>query len=52
MLISEPLPFVKEFIAALDAALKAHRPWGPGLSFAQRRWLGEFGNLIWPTSAI
>lgn len=40
MLISEPLPFVKEFIAALDAALKAHRPWGPGLSFAQRRWLG------------
>ncbi len=33
-------PFVKEFISALDAALKAHRPLGPGLSFAQRSWLG------------
>jgi hypothetical protein len=40
MLISEPLPFVKEFIGALNAALKAHRPLGPGLSFAQRSWLG------------
>ena len=40
MLISEPLPFVKEFIGALDEALKAHRPLGPGLSVAQRRWLG------------
>jgi hypothetical protein len=40
MLISEPLPFVKEFIGALNQALKAHRPLGPGLSFAQRRWLG------------
>ncbi len=40
MLISEPLPFVKEFIEALNAALKAHRPLGPGLSFAQRSWLG------------
>lgn len=40
MLISEPLPFVKEFIGALDAALKAHRPLGLGLSFAQRHWLG------------
>jgi hypothetical protein len=40
MLISEPLPFVKEFIGALNAALKAHRPLGPGLSVAQRSWLG------------
>ena len=40
MLISEPLPFVKAFIAALNAALQAHRPLGPGLSFAQRHWLG------------
>lgn len=40
MLISEPLPFVKEFIAALNAALQAHRPLGSGLSFAQRHWLG------------
>ncbi len=40
MLISDPLPFVKEFINALDAALKAHRPLGPGLSLAQRSWLG------------
>ncbi len=40
MLISEPLPFVKEFIDALNAALKAHRPVGGGLSLAQRSWLG------------
>lgn len=40
MLISEPLPFVNAFIAALNAALKAHRPLGPGLSFTQRHWLG------------
>jgi hypothetical protein len=40
MLISEPLPFVKEFIAMLNAALKAHRPLGPGLSLGQRSWLG------------
>jgi hypothetical protein len=40
MLISEPLPFVKEFIGALDEALKVHRPLGRGLSVAQRRWLG------------
>ena len=40
MLISEPLPFVKEFIDALNAALKAHRPVSGGLSLAQRSWLG------------
>lgn len=40
MLISEPLPFVKEFIGALNAALKAHSPVGGGLSLAQRSWLG------------
>ncbi len=40
MLISEPLPFVKEFIAALNAALKAHQPLGLGLSLTQRSWLG------------
>ena len=31
---------MKEFIGALNAALKAHRPLGPGLSVAQRHWLG------------
>lgn len=40
LLISEPLALVKEFIAALHAALKAHRPLGPGLSLAPRRGLG------------
>ena len=40
MLISEPLPFVKAFIAELDAALRAHRASARGLSALQRRWLG------------
>lgn len=40
MLISEPLPFVTEFLAALDAALQVHKPLAPGLSRTQRGWLG------------
>ena len=40
MLISEPLPFVKAFVAELDAALRAHRASARGLSALQRRWLG------------
>ena len=40
MLISEPLPFVNEFLDALDTALKVHKPLTPGLSRTQRSWLG------------
>ena len=40
MLISEPLPFVTEFLEALDTALKGHKPSAPGLSRTQRGWLG------------
>jgi hypothetical protein len=40
VLISEPLPFVKAFVAELDAALRAHRASARGLSALQRRWLG------------
>lgn len=40
MVISEPLPFVTEFLDALDAALQVHKPLAPGLSRIQRGWLG------------
>ncbi len=40
MLISEPLPFVKVFIEALDEVLKVHAPGARGLSAIQRHWLG------------
>ncbi len=40
MLISDPLPFVNEFLDGLDAALKTHNPLAPGLSKTQRGWLG------------
>jgi hypothetical protein len=52
MLISEPLAFVKEFINALDAALKAHQPLGPGLSFTQRHWLGFCLMAILITNSV
>jgi len=39
MLISEPLPFIREFIAALNQALKDQSP-RRGLSRIQCRWLG------------
>ena len=40
MLFSETLPFIKEFVEALDEALKEHAPRARGLSSIQRRWLG------------
>ena len=40
MLISQPLPFVKAFVEAIDEAIRAHQPFSPGLSTIQRRWLG------------
>lgn len=40
MLISDPLPFVKEYIEAIHLTLQEHSPSGRGLSFTQRRWLG------------
>ena len=52
MLIREPLPFVKEFIAALNTALKAHQPVDSGLSLAQRSWLGFCLMGILITNAV
>ena len=40
MLIRQPLPFVQEFVAALDAGLRAHNGAGRELSRLQQRWLG------------
>ena len=39
MLIHQPLPFVQEFVAALDEALRAHDGAGRGLSRLQQRRL-------------
>jgi hypothetical protein len=40
VLISQPLPFVKAFVEAIDEAIRAHHPFSPGLSTIQRSWLG------------
>lgn len=40
VLISQPLPFVKAFVEAIDEAIRAHHPFSPGLSTVQRSWLG------------
>lgn len=40
VLISQPLPFVKAFVEAIDEAIRAHQPLSPGLSMIQRSWLG------------
>ena len=39
LIFTRPLPFVSEFIDAIDAALSAQKPSGKGLTAAQRRWL-------------
>jgi hypothetical protein len=38
--ISQPLPFVKAFMEAIDEAIRAHHPLSPGLSTIQRSGLG------------
>lgn len=38
MLFEEALPFVKEFVAELNAELEEYKP-GEGLSYVQRKWL-------------
>jgi len=40
VLISQPLPFVKAFVEAIDEAIRAHHPLSPGLTTIQRSWLG------------
>lgn len=40
MLISEPLPFVRAYLEALDEQLRTHRGAQRGLSRRQRHWLG------------
>ena len=40
MLMSQPLPFVKTFVEAIDEAIRAHHSLSPGLSTIQRSWLG------------
>lgn len=40
VLISQPLPFVKAFVEAIDEAIRVHHPFSPGLSMVQRSWLG------------
>jgi hypothetical protein len=40
VLISQPLPFVKAFVEAIDEAIRAHHPFSPGLTTIQRSWLG------------
>jgi hypothetical protein len=40
VLISQPLPFVKAFVEAIDEAIRAHHPLSPGLTMIQRSWLG------------
>jgi len=52
MLISEPLPFVKEFIGALNAVLKEHAQGMRGLSLAQRSWLGFCVMAILVTNSV
>ena len=52
MLIGEPLPFVKEFIGALNAVLKEHSQGMRGLSLAQRSWLGFCVMAILVTNSV
>ncbi len=40
ILINQPLPFVSEFIEALNAGIQERKPGSPGLSRCQRWWLG------------
>lgn len=40
MLISEPLPFVRAYLEALDEQLRTYRGGQCGLSRLQRHWLG------------
>ena len=40
VLMSQPLPFVKAFVEAIDEAIRAHHSSSPGLSTIQRSWLG------------
>ena len=40
VLVSQPLPFVKAFVEAIDEAIRAHHPLSPGLTLIQRSGLG------------
>jgi hypothetical protein len=52
VLISQPLPFVKAFVEAIDEAIRAHHPFSPGLSTIQRSWLGLCLMGIWVTNSV
>ncbi|MGF1613813.1 MAG: hypothetical protein ACFCVA_07800 [Gammaproteobacteria bacterium] len=52
MLISEPLPFVKAFVAELDAALRGHRASARGLSARSRRGLSFCLMAIMITNSL
>jgi hypothetical protein len=51
MVITQPLPFVIDFVDAVDEAIKEHHP-GSGLSALQRSWLAFCLTAILVTNAI
>src|SRR4029453_14264196 len=51
MIIGKPAPFVRAFVEAVDAAIRAHQP-SHGMSAMQRTWLAFFVTAVLVTHPL
>ena len=51
MIIGKPAPFVRAFVEAVDAAIRAHQP-SHGMSAIQRTWLAFCVTAVLVTNSI
>jgi hypothetical protein len=51
MIIGKPAPFVRAFVEAVDAAIRAHQP-SHGMSAMQRTWLAFCVTAVLVTHSI